>query len=175
MNTQNRPGFARLLLAWALIAFIALPQFSIAQIKGSLINLSTLLSIPADGSITNGFVITAPTKVLIRVVGRSGLLPLGVTDAISDPGMTLYKGKEEMFSNDDWHHQSVIPGTHTPTEAEMAATFAAVGAFPLAGSNVENAYDSAILMTLEPGNYSVVAFNRAHGAGTLIIEFYLVP
>ena len=64
----------------------------------ALVNISTLarVSSPTD-SITSGFVIsgTTPRLVLVRAVGPS-LAGFGLTDALENPQLAIFKGSEEI-------------------------------------------------------------------------------
>jgi hypothetical protein len=118
-----------------------------------------------------GFVASAggPKTLLLRVVGPTiQNTPYNVTDAMDDPIMTVYRretnGDEtRLFSNDDWGDLA--------NADEIAATAEQVFAFPLdPGSK-----DAAMLVTLEPGVYTV------HGApadgvssGVVLVELYVV-
>jgi hypothetical protein len=118
-----------------------------------------------------GFVVSSegPKTLLLRVVGPTiQNAPYNVTDAMDDPIMTVYRretnGDEtRLFSNDDW--------SDLANADEIAATAEQVFAFPLdPGSK-----DAAMLVTLEPGVYTV------HGApadgvssGVVLVELYVV-
>jgi len=101
--------------------------------------------------------------LLIRAAGPA-LGKFGVTDAIADPVIALYRGNALIATNDDW-------GTAT-NAAHVTATAAAVGAFAFdAGSR-----DAALLMTLPAGvNYTVQVSGKNNTTGTALVEFYLVP
>jgi uncharacterized protein (DUF1800 family) len=109
--------------------------------------------------LTAGFVIGhgANKQVLIRAVGPT-LANYGVTGALADPILTLFDGTgKAIASNDNWI-------------ATDSTTFDSVGAFKLpAGSK-----DSAIVITLPPGNYSAQAAGANGTSGAVIIEVYEV-
>ncbi|MFM8337426.1 MAG: hypothetical protein ACKODK_17855, partial [Opitutaceae bacterium] len=54
----------------------------------------------------------------------------------------------------------------------LNAAFDRVGAFRLAGTESR---DAALLLTLEPGAYTVQASNLARAAGSVLLEVYEVP
>lgn len=124
-----------------------------------LANVSVLK--PVGAGLTAGFVIggTGTKTVLIRAVGPT-LASLGVSDAISDPQLTLFAGTTQIRSNDNWG------GT-----AELTAAFTSVGAFALPAQS----RDAAILTTLEPGSYSARVTGVGTASGTVIVEVYEVP
>jgi hypothetical protein len=53
----------------------------------------------------------------------------------------------------------------------ITSAFAAVGAFPLAADSL----DAALLMPLEPGNYSVEVKGVNGSTGLALVEVYEVP
>ena len=131
-----------------------------------LLNLSTrAVSFTGDNVLIPGFVINDTTgkKLLIRVVGPN-LGGFGVNGVLDDPMLTLKRtiGNTtfDIATNDNW-------GSN-PNVADILTTNASVGAFELdAGSG-----DAALLTTLEPGQYSVVAQGADGGTGVAIVELY---
>jgi hypothetical protein len=131
-----------------------------------LINVSARMNVTAgDGALIAGLAITgnAPQNVLIRGVGPA-LAPLGVSGVLPDPVITVYSGSTALASNSGW-------GTGLSTAVQISTISATVGAFPLpAGSK-----DSALLMTLQPGSYSVVVSSTSGATGVALIEVYATP
>jgi hypothetical protein len=125
-----------------------------------LVNVSVLK--PIGAGLTAGFVIggTGTKKVLIRAVGPSLGTLFNVPGAVADPQLSLFAGQTPLASNDNWG------GTSALTEA-----FTAVGAFGLAADS----RDAAVLVTLEPGSYSVRVAGVGGTTGTAIVEVYEVP
>jgi hypothetical protein len=91
-----------------------------------------------------------------------------LTDVLADPQLTIYRhedngGESLLLSNDDW---GIGAGAAT-----TAAVSGQVGAFPLpAGSK-----DAALVVTLPPGIYTVVASGVGGATGTALVEVYEVP
>ncbi len=110
-----------------------------------------------------GFVVygTTPRLYLIRVVGPT-LRQYGVTDAVSDVSLKLFKGSSQIAQNDDWE-KSTINAT------DLTETFARVGAFSLPSGSK----DAVILTALDPGIYTAQGF--ATETGELLVEVYQVP
>jgi hypothetical protein len=99
-----------------------------------------------------------PKPVLIRGIGPK-LLGFGVSDAIADPRITLFRGGEVIATNEDWGASPL------PTDIKNAA--AKLGAFALdTGSK-----DAALLTALEPGIYTV-QLDRLGSDGSGLIEVY---
>lgn len=125
-----------------------------------LINVSVRKSL--GDHLTAGFVLggSAATKVLIRVVGPT-LGDFGVPGVVADPQLVLFNAQSvKIGENNDWG------GT-----AELTAAFTSVGAFALPATSK----DAALLVTLQPGNYSVEASGTNKTTGVAIVEVYEVP
>jgi len=128
-----------------------------------LVDLSVRGNVAAgNGTLIAGFVIAgnAPKTVLIRGVGPS-LASYGVTDVLADPVITVFSSGAAIATNQHW-------ATGSTTSAQMSDTFAQVGAFPLqTGSS-----DAAVLVTLQPGAYSVQLASVGAATGVALIEVY---
>jgi hypothetical protein len=131
----------------------------------SLINVSARMNVtPGDGVLIAGLVIggTGPKNVLIRGVGPS-LSQFGVPGVLADPKITLYSGSTLIDSNVQWES-----GTGFSAAAQITSAEAHVGAFPLPhGSN-----DSAMLITLLPGAYTVQVTSLSNSTGVALVEVY---
>lgn len=106
-----------------------------------------------------GFVLSegAPKSLLVRAVGPT-LATMGVTDATTDPQLTLFDDHVVVDQqNDDWGGSS-----------SLRQAFDALGAFPLpAGSK-----DAALLTTLPTGLYSARASAAGNAGGVTLLEAY---
>ncbi len=124
--------------------------------------------IEAGGMLTGGFYLTGdqPRRVLIRGAGPV-LTKAGVTDALSDSVVRVFRGQTVIAENNDWE----TPVAGGASGAEIAAAAAATGPAPFdAGSK-----DAAVLVTLEPGLYTAQVTGATGAAGTVLIEIYEVP
>lgn len=133
---------------------------------GYLVNVSVRVNVPADAAfpVTTGFVISGgPVRVLIRAVGP-GLLQFGVTDAMADPKITLLSGSTVVVTNDNWDSGD------SATDAEIAQAAAKAGAFPFENGSK----DSAIVVTLPAGSYTVQTTPATGGPGQALVEVYEV-
>ncbi|HUR58211.1 MAG TPA: DUF1800 family protein, partial [Opitutaceae bacterium] len=139
----------------------------IYDVSGSarLLNLSTRALVGSGATTFFSGLSVAPgggaRRVLIRAAGPA-LTQLGVTTAISDPAVAVLDTAGRQIAggaNDNW----------STTEANaLTAAFAAAGAFPFsAGSR-----DSALLMDLMPGNYTIQVNGVAGASGTALVEVY---
>ncbi|MBC7368405.1 MAG: putative Ig domain-containing protein [Undibacterium sp.] len=141
--------------------------YDIDTVPGSkLVNVSARMNVTAgEGTLIAGLVIAgnAPKTVLIRGVGPT-LSVFGVTGVLADPQITIFSGATVMASNDNWE-------TGSATSAQLVTAASQVGAFALpAGSK-----DAALLVTLQPGAYTVQVSGVAATAGVALIEVYEMP
>jgi hypothetical protein len=136
---------------------------------GRTINLSTRGRVLAgEGLLIGGVVVSgpAPKRLLVRAVGPT-LGVFGVGGPLLDPVLTVFSGSAGLATNDDWE---TISGTGA-TAAAVAEAAARVGAFALpAGSR-----DSAVLVTVPPGAYTVQVAGKGSAEGVILFEIYEVP
>ncbi len=121
-----------------------------------LFNISTRGMIGTGQNVLiGGFIIRgqSPVKVLVRALGPS-LAPLGVANPIADPMITLYSGSTVIGSNDDWK---------STQQTDIAAT-------PQAPMDDK---ESAILMTLNPGTYTVIEHGKNGATGVGLVDAFL--
>jgi hypothetical protein len=171
MKTHTRPGLSGKIVAWALCALMALPRFAFAA-DAPLVNMSVRISVVKDDSFVTGFVIggSVPRQVLLRAVGP-GLAAFGVADANPDPRMQVFRGDgAPYYGNDDWEAQSVRPDAPPVTRQGLIDAMAKAGAFPLAAGS----FDSATVITLSPGPYTVKLSGSRGDAGSILFELYLL-
>lgn len=127
----------------------------------NLVNLATRAFVGTGNNVViGGFIIqgSQPATVVVRGIGFS-LPALGITDALEDPVIELHSaGGGTISESDDWVDDS------------WASTVASYQLDPT------NSRESAILATLNPGNYTVVlrSFDNSNGnlTGTGLIELY---
>ena len=125
----------------------AIPRFPAQSL-----NLSTRLKVlTGDNALVGGFIITGndPKQVIIRGLGPS----TGVPGALSDPTLQLFSGNTETASNNNWKdsQQTAIEQTGIPPTNEL---------------------ESAIVQTLNPGNYTAVLRGNGGATGIGLIEVY---
>ena len=111
--------------------------------------------------LTAGFVVPGgqTQTVLIRGVGPT-LATFGVNGTLVDPVVEVYRQgtAAAIATNDDW------------TGTQAAALAAQIFAFPLqAGSR-----DAALVLNLEPGNYTVQVKGKGAATGVALVEVYEV-
>jgi RHS repeat-associated protein len=110
-----------------------------------------------------GFVVggEVPKSVLIRGVGPK-LADFGVQGVLENPILTVYSGEDELVTNDDW--------SDAANATELAAAAVTVGAFALESGS----QDAAVLVTLDPGTYTVKVSGVGETTGVALVEIYEV-
>jgi hypothetical protein len=107
----------------------------------------------------SGFIIDGgPKLVLIRALGP-GLSQYGITSPLPDPEMTLYKGQKAIGTNTGWQNQS---------SSTLVSEIQSTQLSPPSTS------DSAMLVQLEAGAYTVTLQGASGDTGTALIEVYEV-
>ena len=111
-------------------------------------------------------------RVLLRVAGPT-LGNLGLAGALRDPQFEVRDDSGRVVArNDDWQVFAGRPGAVESADLAMLSRVTArVGAFAF----VSESKDAAILVTLAPGNYTLLASSVDGGAGVALIEIYEVP
>jgi Galactose oxidase, central domain len=138
------------------VASAELYDTSVTTPSATLRNISTRASVQTgQGVAIAGFIVTGtgPKQVLIRGLGPT-LTNFNVTGVLADPTLGLYDGSgTPISSNNDWKN----------------AQQAAIQATGLAPSfDVE----SAILITLQPGNYTAILGGNNGTTGVGLVEVY---
>lgn len=137
------------------------PPYLTSNPSPNLVNLSTRAFVgTGDDVLIGGFIVqgTQPTTVVLRAIGHS-LRALGIANPLNDTFMELHNSSGGIIStSDDW------------IDSPDARTIASYHLDPA------NSFESAILATLNPGNYTVVvrAFDNQDGSltGTGLVELY---
>lgn len=121
-----------------------------------LANISTRVKVGlGDNLLIGGFIIsgTESKKVILRAMGPS-LTASGVANALADPVLELHDSGGVIGYNDDWQS--------SPQAGEITASGLAPG----------NPRESAIIVTLSPGNYTAVVSGYNSGQGVGLVEAY---
>jgi hypothetical protein len=142
-------------------------SFTLAPIAftSPLVNVSTRTTLAANGSAITGFVVggSGPRRVLIRAVGP-GLTQFGVTGALTNPQIMLWRGTTMIGQNDDFSSGGTV-------DATLPAQFTRVGAFGLTNGS----RDAAMIATLDPGSYTAqIRGGTATETGEVLLEVYFL-
>jgi sugar lactone lactonase YvrE len=113
--------------------------------------------------LTAGFVIAGSSEqtVLIRGIGPA-LTAFNVAQPLPDPQLTVY----------DQQQQIVAVNRFWAGDPALVALFTQVGAFRLADPNSD---DAALVVSLQPGSYTVQLGSAGDSIGPALIEVYAVP
>ncbi len=131
-----------------------------------LVNLSARVDVGTGANaLFAGFVIGGSTSltVLIRASGPAiGAAPFNVPGTLADPQLTLQNPATQavIATNNGWGGDSIV---------SSASSY--VGAFPW---NDPSSHDSALIITLPPGNYTAEAAGASGDSGVAIVEVYEV-
>ena len=123
--------------------------------QATLLNISTRLDVQTgDNVLIGGFIVTGtqPKKVIVRAIGPT-LGISGVNGALADPVLELHEPDGTVITNDNWkdmQEAEIIASTIPPT------------------SDLE----SAIVATLNPGNYTAIVSGKNGGTGVGLVEAY---
>jgi phosphatidylinositol-3-phosphatase len=104
-----------------------------------------------------GFIITGtdPKQVIIRGIGPS---LTGFTGPLSDPTLELHQGNSTLATNDNWKVDS--------NGGSQQAVVEATGVPPT------NDLESAIVATLNPGQYTAILAGKNGATGVGVVELY---
>jgi sugar lactone lactonase YvrE len=120
-----------------------------------LTNISTRASVQTGSGVTiAGFIITGTDskQVVVRGLGPT-LTQFGVSGVLANPTLDLHNSSSSIVTNDDWKdtQQSAIQAT---------------------GLAPPNDLESAILITLQPGNYTAILAGKNNTIGVGLVEVY---
>ena len=122
-----------------------------------LANISTRMTVGTGQNVLiGGFIIkgTQSKTLVLRAIGPS-LASSGVTNVLDDPILEVHDGGGNVIaSNDDWR------------DGAQAAQIQQSGLAPT------DPYESALLITLAPGNYTAVVSGYGDSAGNGLVEAY---
>jgi hypothetical protein len=119
-----------------------------------LLNISTRMRVQTgDNVLIGGFIITGtdPKRVIIRGIGPS--LSSFFGGVLADPTLELFQGNALVAMNDNWK---------TDQRTEIEAT----------GIPPTNDFESAIVRTLAPGNYTAILRGNGNTTGIAVVEAY---
>jgi CSLREA domain-containing protein len=131
-----------------------------------LVNISTRGFIQTgDNVMIGGFIVADQSfSVLIRVTGPS-LTAFGINNALANPKLELHDANGTLGGNDDWQ-TTQLGGIIT---SDQSAAIQNSGLAP------GNPAEPAIIATLAPGSYTVIAQGVNGGTGVGLIEVFALP
>src|SRR5215469_8319145 len=139
---------------------------NMAPVPGSkLTNVSTRAFVQTgDDVMIGGFIVhgTEAKRVIIRAIGPE-LIPFGIPDPLADPTLELHDSTGALIaSNDNWV-TTIIGGIITTDQ---------VAAIRASGFAPTDPRESAMIVTLEPGNYTAIVrgIDNTMGIGLVDVE-----
>ena len=138
---------------------------SVTTGTGRLVNLSVRARCGDGDQVTIGGVVIVgdtPKRVLVRAIGPT-LTNYGIApgDVLSDPTIEVDHAGGVVADNDNW--------TENANRNEILAVSETLGASPLASGDEKS---SVLLLTLNPGIYTVVVRGNSSASGIVLLEFY---
>ena len=139
---------------------------NMAPVPGSkLINVSTRAFVQTgDDVMIGGFIVqgTQAKRIIVRAIGPE-LIPFGIPNPLADPTLELHDGTGALIaSNDNWV-TTIIGGIITTDQ---------VAAIRASGYAPTNAMESAMIVTLAPGNYTAIVRGVNNTTGIGLVEVY---
>src|SRR6476620_6603299 len=153
--------------------------YEVGNTSSRLINMSTRVRVGTqDDVMIGGFIIegTDHKTLLLRARGPS-LADFGVSGTLPDPVLQLYSGQTVIARNDDW--QTVDPLCSTgglpcgfmnqiqSIGLDPCQPYQSGGAAPTGCSR-----ESAMLVTLNPGPYTMIVSGSGGSAGVALLELF---
>jgi hypothetical protein len=137
-----------------------------SPVPGSqLSNISTRAFVQTGNNVMiGGFIVqgTQSKRVIIRAIGPE-LMPFGVSDPLADPTLALHDSTGALIaSNDNWM-TTIIGGIIT---SDQVAAIRASGYAP------GNVMESAMIVTLPPGNYTAIVRGVNNTTGIGLVDVY---
>ncbi len=131
--------------------------FTVTEAPAQLGNISTRAFVQTgDNVMIGGFIITGSGRktVIVRAIGPS-LVNQGIGNPLQNPMLELHDHTGAVIaSNDDWMN---APNKQEIIDSDLAPT---------------NNLESAILMSLNPGNYTAIVRGVNNGTGIALVEGY---
>jgi N-acetylneuraminic acid mutarotase len=137
----------------------------VASAGSQLSNISTRSFVQTDANVLiGGFIIegTEPKTVIVRAIGPE-LTRFGVPNPLADPTLELHNGAGALIaSNNNWQ-ATIIGGVITSNQ---------VSAIQSSGHAATQPSESAIIATLQPGNYTAIIRGVSNTVGVALVEVY---
>ena len=128
-------------------------------------NISTRSFVQTGANVMiGGFIVegSGPKTVIVRAIGPE-LTRFGVPNALADPALDLHNNTGALIaSNNNWQ-TTVIGGIVTSDQ---------VSAIQNSGHAPSDPSESAIIATLQPGNYTAIVRGVSNTVGVALVEVY---
>ncbi|MGZ5024284.1 MAG: hypothetical protein ACXWBS_05410 [Chthoniobacterales bacterium] len=130
---------------------------------GHLANISTRGFVQTgDNVMIGGFIIVdQPLRIFIRAKGPS-LGAFGIPNPLANPQIELHDANNIIATNDDWQTTQIGGVIMADQSSQIQSNILKPG----------NALESAMIVTLQPGNYTVIVRGVSSGTGVGTVEVY---
>jgi len=160
-NADNPDCYGHYIASWIHDGGLVSAEYDVfpGASDNRLVNISARMTVgPGEAVGIVGFVVKSPNspRFMLRAIGPS-LANLGVTDAVAQPSLTVYR-RSTVIDSDSVGSRIVATGDD----------FQRNGAFPIAPLTS----DVAIMKNLEGGAYSALVSSRNNLPGVALIEVY---
>ncbi|MEY2586095.1 MAG: hypothetical protein QOD80_2121 [Verrucomicrobiota bacterium] len=132
--------------------------------SAKLVNIATRgLVKPGNGLMTAGFITqNGPVKIVVLGTGPS-LTPFGIPNALPDTTLQLRdQNGTVVIENDDWKVRS---SDGSSQQGEIEAT----------GLAPSNNLEAALVITIQPGQYTAQLRGKPESTGTGVVQVYFLP
>ena len=142
---------------------VAIPNANASRLG----NISTRAFVQTgDNVMIGGFIVqgTGPKTVILRAIGPElSAPPYNIPNALADPTLELHNGIGTLIaSNNNWQ-TTIIGGIITTNQ---------VSAIQNSGHAPTQPSESAIIATLQPGNYTAIVRGANNTTGVALVEVY---
>jgi hypothetical protein len=113
-----------------------------------------------------GFIIegTGPKMVILRAIGPElGAPPFNIPNPLADPTLELHNGSGALIARNDNWQSTIIGGVIASNQ---------VSAIQNSGHAPTQPSESAIIATLQPGNYTAIVRGKNNTVGIALVEVY---
>jgi hypothetical protein len=133
----------------------------------SLSNISTRGFVQTGNNVMiGGFIIqgTGPKTVILRAIGPElAAPPFNIPNALGDPTLELHNGSGALIARNDNWQTTIVGGIIIASQ---------VSAIQNSGHAPTQPSESAIIATLQPGNYTVIVRGVNNTTGIALVEVY---
>lgn len=130
-------------------------------------NISTRAFVQTgDNVMIGGFIIegAGPKTVILRAIGPELVAPpFNIPNALGDPTLELHNGSGSVIARNDNWQTTVIGGIIAASQ---------VSAIQNSGHAPTQPTESAIIATLQPGNYTAILRGKNNTVGVALVEVY---
>jgi hypothetical protein len=119
-----------------------------------------------DNVMIGGFIIegAGPKTVILRAIGPELIAPpFNIPNALGDPTLELYNGSGALIARNDNWQTTIIGGIIAASQ---------VSAIQNSGHAPTQPTESAIIATLQPGNYTAILRGKNNTVGIALVEVY---